>query len=158
MARINKPLNKILNSETKVEILRLLCQTGMEMTGRKIAEAIKVAPPKTHSNLQELVNERVLQMRAAGKAYLFRLNESLPIVKEVMRPMFKTENNLRENLFKSIIEQVQNSELKKDIVNISLFGSVFNMTDKARSDIDIYVVIKNPEMKERIEELFGDID
>lgn len=45
--RVHNPLDKILNNELKVKILRFLCKTGAEWSGRQIAQEIKVSPVST---------------------------------------------------------------------------------------------------------------
>ena len=42
--RVHDPLDKILNNEVKVKILRFLCKTEAEWSGRQIAQEIKVSP------------------------------------------------------------------------------------------------------------------
>lgn len=158
MAKINKPLNRLLNTVTKVEILRLLCRTGLEMTGRKIAEAISVAPTATHVNLQELVNEKALKMRPAGKAYLFKLNESLPIIKEAIKPLFEKEIQLKEEIFERIKAKIEGSAINKEILHVSLFGSVQAQKETPGSDIDFYIVVKTGDSKKAVEDLFFLID
>ncbi|MCD6094069.1 MAG: winged helix-turn-helix transcriptional regulator [Candidatus Omnitrophica bacterium] len=72
--RVHNPLDKILNNEVKIKILRFLCKTEAEWSGRQIAQEIKVSPAAAHKALQELNNERALLFRSVGKSYLYRLN------------------------------------------------------------------------------------
>jgi predicted nucleotidyltransferase len=126
----------------------------MEMTGRKIAESIHVAPSATLINLQELVNEKALKIRTAGKAYLFQLNEALPIIEEAIKPLFEKETQLKEKIFELIRNKIEASNIKEDILNISLFGSVQTKSDTAKSDMDFYIVVKTSQVKKAAEELF----
>ena len=41
--RVHNPLDKILSNEIKVKILRFLCKTEAEWSGRQIAKEIKVS-------------------------------------------------------------------------------------------------------------------
>jgi len=52
--RVHDPLNKILNNEVKVKILRFLCRTEAEWSGRQIAQELKVSPAAAHKALREL--------------------------------------------------------------------------------------------------------
>ncbi len=156
--RLNSPLNKILNSEIKVRVLRILCQASSEMSGRQMAKMAGVTPKTAHEVLQDLLREGVLTMRAVGKTHLFRLNEERAIVHEVLKPLFSLEKTLGERLFDVIRRTIKKSALKDDILSVALFGSVHAKTELATSDVDLFVIVKTSELKKKTETLFSDID
>ena len=156
--RINRPLDKVLNNEIKIQALRIFSQGRGEMSGRQIARMTGVTPKTAHEILQGLLREGVLAMRVVGKTHLFRLNEEQVVVKDVLRPLFAAENTLSERLFDIIRTAVKRSEFKDDIVSIAVFGSVHAKTEGPTSDVDLLVIVKTAKFKPRVEALFSDID
>lgn len=156
--RLNRPLDRILNSAVKVRALRIFCRGTDEMSGRQMAKAVGVTPKTAHEILQDLLREGVLVMRAAGKTHLFRLNEDRAFVAEVLKPLFVSEEALSERLFEAIGRAVKRSPLRDGIMSIALFGSVQAKTERATSDVDLLVVVKTSEFKKKTEALFGELD
>ena len=156
--RLNRPLDKILNSEIKTRILRIFCQNQGEMSGRQIARMAGVTPKTAHEILQDLLGEGVLAMRTIGKTYLFCLNEDRLVVKDVLKPLFAVENALRERLFGIIRTTVDQSKLKDEIISVAVFGSIHARTERPTSDVDLLVIVKNAAAKRKTEALFSQID
>ena len=156
--RLHSPLDKILSGEIKIRVLRILCQNVGEMSGRQMAKMADVTPKTAHEVLQGLLREGVLIMRAVGKTHLFRLNEERAIVREVLQPLFSLERNLSERLFDLIRRTIKKSVLKDDILSVALFGSVHAKTERATSDVDLFVIVKTADLKKKTETLFSDID
>lgn len=96
--KVHDPLNKILNNEVKVKILRFLCRTEAEWSGRQIAQEIKVSPAAAHKALRELNNERALLLRSVGRSYLYRLNSENFIILELLKPLYEKENKIPEQV------------------------------------------------------------
>ena len=156
--RITSPLDKVLNSEIKLRILRILSQTLSEMSGRQMAKMAGVTPKTAHEVLQDLLREGVLIMRAVGRTHLFRLNEDRAVVQEVLKPLFLSEKTLSEQLFDVIRATIKKSPFKDDILSVALFGSVHAKREQAASDVDLLVIVKTAELKGKVEALFSDID
>ncbi len=156
--RLNNPLDKILNNEIKVRILRIFCRNAGEMTGRQIAKLTGVTPKTAHEILQGLLHEGALTMRAVGKSYLFRLREDRTVIRELLKPLFSNEKAVSERLFDAIRKAIKKSPLRDDILSVALFGSVHAQTDQPTSDLDLFVVVKTAELKQRAEILFSSID
>ncbi len=155
--RVHNPLDKILNNEVKVKILRFLCKTEAEWSGRQIAQEIKVSPAAAHKALRELNNERALLLRSIGRSYLYRLNEENLIVSDLLKPLYEKENKIPDEVYESIVRNIS-SLVINDIVSIVVFGSVERRKERPTSDIDILVLVKNPENKGEVEEDFGKVN
>lgn len=156
--RLNRPLDKVLNNEIKVQALRIFSRNPGEMSGRQIARMTGTTPKTAHEILQDLLYEGVLAMRAVGKTHLFRLNEGQVVVKDVLRPLFAAEEILSERLFDMIRTAVKKSRLKDDIISIAVFGSVHAKTERPASDVDLLVIVKTAEFKPGAEAFFSDLD
>ena len=79
-------------------------------------------------------------------------------MRNLLKPLFGKEDKIYDNIFTVIKSKIMHSSLKKDIISIALFGSVNALTDHARSDIDLAVIVKNAQAKPKLEELFEVID
>ena len=155
--RVHDPLNKILNNEVKVKILRFLCRTEAEWSGRQIAQEIKVSPAAAHKALRELNNERALLLRSVGRSYLYRLNSENFIILELLKPLYEKENKIPEQVYAEIVRNIS-SLVINDIISMAVFGSMKRKKEKSTSDIDLLVLIKNEESGEKVEEDFGRVN
>ena len=138
--RVHDPLNKILNNEVKVKILRFLCRTEAEWSGRQIAQEIKVSPAAAHKALRELNNERALLLRSVGRSYLYRLNSENFIILELLKPLYEKENKIPEQVYAEIVRNIS-SLVINDIISMAVFGSMKRKKEKSTSDIDLLVLI-----------------
>lgn len=155
--RVHNPLDKILNNELKIKILRFLCKTEAEWSGRQIAQEIKVSPAACHKALRELNNERALLLRSIGRSYLYRLNKENLIISELLKPLFERESKIPDDVYRAIVRNIS-SLVIKDIASIAVFGSMKKGKERPTSDIDLLVLVKNPEDKRKVEEDFGKVN
>lgn len=155
--RVHNPLDKILNNELKIKILRFLCKTEAEWSGRQIAQEVKVSPAACHKALRELNNEKALLLRGVGKSYLYRLNRENFIVLELLKPLFEKESKIPDEVYKAIVENIS-SFVIKSIISIAVFGSIKKRKERPTSDIDLLVLVKNPKDKRKVEEDFGGVN
>jgi predicted nucleotidyltransferase/biotin operon repressor len=155
--RVHNPLDKILNNEVKVKILRFLCKTEAEWSGRQIAQEIKVSPAACHKALRELYNEGLLLLRNIGKSYLYRLNTENLLVSDILKPLYEREGKIPEEIYEGIVRNISFPVIN-DIVSIAVFGSVKRRKERPTSDIDLLVLIKDSESKRKVEEDFGKVN
>lgn len=155
--RVHNPLDKILSNEIKVKILRFLCKTEAEWSGRQIAKEIKVSPAACHKALRELNNEGALLLRGIGKSNLYSLNKENLIVSDLLKPLYKRESKIPDEIYEGIVRNIS-SLVIKDIVSIAVFGSVKKRKERPTSDIDLLVLVKNSENKGEVEEDFGKVN
>mgnify|MGYP003393950722 CR=1 FL=1 len=156
--RIHKPLTKILGGSLKVDILRLFCRTGKEMSGREIARELKATAPTTNLALKELDEEGVLSMKVVGKMHLYSLNKNAWVTQGLLGPLFKEERNLSDKFIATVAQHVAQSPLKDDILSLSIFGSFARGEEGPVSDIDIFIIIKNNRSRGFVEELIFNLD
>ena len=155
--RLTHPLDKILNSEIRIRVLRIFCRTHGELSGRQTAKRVGTTPKTAHEVLQSLMKEGLFLMKVVGKTHLFRLNED-QMMNSVLKDLFADEERLRSWLLKAITESVKQSSLKDAILSIALFGSIYERTEGPSSDVDLLVVVKTAEDKKKAEDLFFQID
>jgi predicted nucleotidyltransferase len=153
--RIHDPLDKILNNEVKVKILRFLCKTEVEWSGRQIAREIKVSPAACHKALRELNNERVLLLKSVGKSHLYRLNKRNFIISKLLKPLYGRESKIPDKIYEAIIKNIATLD---NIISIAVLGSIKKKEERATSDIDLLVLVRNLEDKEKVEGDFGKVN
>jgi len=156
--KITKPLDNILNTEVKTKILRFLCRTGAEWNGSQIAKEIGITPAASHSALNELAKEGIVQMRNMGNTRIFTLNEENYIVSDLLKPLFLKEDKALNKIIGIVKRGLSSSKFKGEILSVSLFGSVNLRQDHPTSDIDLAVIVSNAKVKSKIERLFEKID
>jgi predicted nucleotidyltransferase/biotin operon repressor len=156
--KLTNPLDKILNNETKVKILRFLFKTKAEWNGRQIARELGVTPATTHKALQSLNKEGVLLLRNIGKTHVYTLKRNNFTVSNMLKPLFAKEEKILDSIFSIIRRKISASSIKKGIVSVVLFGSVNLHKERSTSDIDIAVIVKDLKTKQATELLFEDID
>lgn len=156
--KISSPLDKILNNEVKIKILRFLFKTNAEWNGRQIARELGVTPATTHKALHGLNKEGVLLLRNIGKTHVYTLRRDNFTVSDILKPLFDKESKILSNIFGIIKRKISASGIKKDIVSVVLFGSVNLRKDRPTSDIDVMVIVKDLKSKHKASLLFEDID
>lgn len=153
---IEKSLDNILNSKLKIAIIRLfVSKTGeFKATGREIAKLTRFSPPAAHAALKELYNQGILKLDNIGKQHIYSLDNNNRIVQKILKPMFKEEVLLKDEVKDFLIKQIRETEIKKKIVSLLLYGSLQRGATHDKSDVDIAVIIKNKKEKNEIEEKF----
>ncbi len=156
--KFTKPLDKILNTETKVRILRFFCRTNAEWNGSQISKEIKITPAATHAALRVLQKEELLTLRNMGNTHVYCLREDSFLVSNLLKPLFAKEDNILDTVIALIKRKISVSKIKRDIVSVALFGSVGARQEHPASDIDLIVVVENAKVKLEVSLLFSEVD
>ncbi|MBM3255414.1 MAG: HTH domain-containing protein [Candidatus Omnitrophica bacterium] len=156
--KINNPLDKILDNEAKVKILRFLFKTNAEWNGRQIAKEIGVTPATAHKALQALNKEGVLLLRNMGKTHIYTLNQGNFTISDMLEPLFAREEEVMGRIINVIRKRVAASDIRRDLVSVALFGSVSLRREHSASDIDVVVIIKDSKSKTKARLFFEDVD
>ena len=155
--KIHNPLDKILNSEIKTKLVRFMCRTDAEWSGRQIAKEIKVSPASCHKALRELNGQGVLLLRSIGKSFLYRMNKKNALVADILKPLYQAEDRIPQLLF-GIIRKNLSPGAKRSIVSLVVFGSIARKEEKARSDVDVLVVLTSGKDKNTVGREFDKIN
>ncbi len=145
-----KPLDKILNRTVKVQILRFFIKTGAEWTGRQISKEIGVSPATCHKALRQLYNEGLLLFRSVGVGHLYKLNDENYLVKNAVKPLFEQEGRCYRRLKEILLKHLGNLAPHK-LISAVVFGSVAKKKERAKSDIDIFLLVKKSGDKDIVE-------
>jgi predicted nucleotidyltransferase len=132
-------MNKILIATNAQKILDFLVENpSKKFTSREIQRATKASKAGTNFALNDLVNAKFIKRDKRGKFYLYSINSTSPVVKQLK--VLKTIIYLSPT-----IKKIKSSSKK-----IILYGSKSRGEDTEDSDIDLFVVTNSPERIKRI--------
>lgn len=153
---IENSLDNVLNSKSKIAIIRLFVSktNNFKASGREVARLICVSAPATHAALKELYNQKILKLDIIGKQHVYALDGDNRIVGQILRPMFKRESSVKDEIKTWLIKQIRKAGIVNSIVSVLLYGSFQRGETSRTSDIDVAVIIKNKKNKEKIEDKF----
>ncbi|MCB9757942.1 MAG: nucleotidyltransferase domain-containing protein [Candidatus Omnitrophica bacterium] len=156
--RFKTPLSHILDNETKVICLRLLCNYPTAISGRQLAKIVEINPTTVNKALNSLLAEQIILVRKVGKAHIYELNKTHWLVTKLLIPLFKQEGALLSELLSFVVREIKQSQINKEIVSIVLFGSVHEHNEAPASDVDLFIVVKEAKYKKRVEDIIFSID
>lgn len=147
---------KIIDSPSKLAILRVFAaHDGLKATGRQIAKLVGYSAPSTHESLKDLHNRNILKLEIIGKQHIYALNEDDRIVKKIIRPMFATESNLKNEFRDFLLDEFKKTKIKAQIASLILYGSIQTETAKKGSDVDVAVVVSRAADLRSVENAFS---
>ncbi len=147
---------KIIDSPSKLAILRVFAaHDGLKATGRQIAKLVGYSAPSTHESLKDLYNRNILKLEIIGKQHIYALNEDDRIVKKIIRPMFATESNLKNEIRDFLLDEFKKTKIKVKVASLILYGSIQTETAKKGSDVDVAVVVSRAVDLRSVEDAFS---
>ena len=137
-------MNEVIRPSIQLRIVKLFVQLpDKEFTGREIAGLLGVS----HSNVQRamriLVDNGFAMKRRIGRADVFRGNKDHFLFKP-LRELFVVERKLPEQIADEL-----RSEYGPLALSITVFGSYARGTADRRSDLDVLVVTREPELADK---------
>lgn len=145
-----QPLDRLLDSEPKIRILRFLCRKGGEWSGRRMAAELSMNPVTAHRALRQLRAAAILDLRRVGRSDLYSLEDRRDLVEEVLRPFFDSEANVRSRLV-HLLRQGLAARREAPIVSAAIYGSVARGQEHPRSDLDLLVLVPSEQAKRQIQ-------
>jgi len=119
------------------------------MSEREIASILKVSHMSVNRTMRELAELNFVNFVTIGKAHLWRVNhksyafralsELIKGVSGIQEPIEELKKILLKNLPKTLIKR------------IVLFGSIAKGSERTNSDIDIFVLARDKQSKEKLE-------
>lgn len=149
-------LNTILNTDSKVKILRLFISRREDFvaSGRQIGRLINITAPAAHGALKDLYNQDILTREIIGKQHLYQMNMKNRMVKDILFPAFRKELSLKEDICSFLVKELRINKIRSKISSILLYGSFQTGDSHEGSDVDIAVVIRSDVEKKLIEKVF----
>lgn len=110
---ITKALDSILNTASKVKIIRLFISQRKDFmaSGRHVARLINITAPATHAALKALYEQGILKRDIIGKQHIYSLAGNNKVVKQILNPMFQKELLIKEEIEGHLIKQVRDKNV-----------------------------------------------
>lgn len=136
-------LSSVVGSKARAKVLeRLLAFPSKEYTGRELAHYAGVSQPQAALVLKSFRENGLVELRGAGSAHMWKLNERHAMVK-FLKPLGEPLGEARKILLETLKESLDFRKVER----IVLFGSVARGNERPSSDIDLLVVVKNGNYK-----------
>lgn len=136
--RFHLPLNDVLGSKIKINLLRVLSRTRSNHTGRELARLIGYSHNATRSALEDLERSGLVIQRQAGRANLYSIDQDNIIYTDILISAFRIEDELMDRVAETVAKQAG-----KELSSLLLFGSVARSDEDPGSDIDMVLVFKD---------------
>ena len=142
-------LLSVLNSKTKVKIIRFLLTHEAYMSEREIASILGVSHMSVNRVLRELSQLNFGNFVTVGKSHLWKINRKSYVFKALsglIKDVLVTKDPM-EGLKATLLRYLPRALVKK----VLLFGSVSKGMEKPDSDIDVFILVKNSASKKALE-------
>ena len=136
--RFHLPLNDVLGSKIKLNLLRVLSRTRSDHTGRELARLIGYSHNATRSALEDLERSGLVIQRQAGRANLYSIDQDNIVYTDILISAFRIEDELMDRVAETVAKQAG-----KELSSLILFGSVARSDEDPGSDIDMVLVFKD---------------
>ena len=139
----------VLCSRVKLKIIKFLIKHESLMSEREIASILNVSHMSVNRTMRELAEMNLVNFVTVGKAHLWRVNSKsyvYRVLSEFIREISSMPEPL-EDLKKTILRNLPGHLIKKVI----LFGSITKGFERPNSDIDIFILLKYEQHKEKLE-------
>ncbi len=138
-----RPLEKILDSQAKVAILRVLSSgVNRRMGGSDIARSAGFSVPSSHDALKALHAMGLVTMELLGNQHVYALNRKDRIIQKIILPMFKAEGGWKKDLKEKLTQGMREAGILSSVASVILYGSVQRGEAKPRSDLDLAIIVK----------------
>ncbi len=148
--QFQKSFLNLLNSETKLKIVKFLLNHEASMSEREIASILNISHMSVNRTMRELEQMNFVHYTTVGKAHLWRVNQRsyahktlsqfFDHIKDMPDPLVELKKVILKHLPKSFIQKVV------------LFGSIAKNKEEPDSDIDLFILVKNAHDQESIED------
>ncbi|HHT9125883.1 MAG TPA: nucleotidyltransferase domain-containing protein [Candidatus Brocadiia bacterium] len=145
----------VLNSKTKVKIIKFLLTHEASMSEREIASVLKVSHMSVNRTMRELADMNFVNFITAGKAHLWRVNRksyAFKTLSELIKGILSIKEPLKE------LKKTLSKNLPKPLIRkVVLFGSVVKGIERADSDIDVFVLVRDIQSRRKIESAIDEL-
>jgi len=146
--KFNTSFLDIVNSKTKIKIVKFLLTHEASMSEREIASILKVSHMSINRTMRELSELNFVNFVTIGKAHLWKVNRksyAFKVLSEFINGVSRIKDPL-DDLKNMILKNISRTLIKKAV----LFGSVAKGIEKIDSDIDIFFLVKDSKDKEKL--------
>jgi predicted nucleotidyltransferase len=144
--QLRNPLSQALGSSIRVNLLRVLVRDpARRLSGRELARLVGASPSQVNQHLEGLAAAGLLRSESIGRVHLWRPVEA-HVLFPVLAEMFSRERSMLDSLKNEIRQSLRGQPVERAV----LFGSIARGTERPPSDIDLLVVTRGDEDKEKV--------
>ena len=147
--KFNVTLFDLINSPTKLNIVRFLINHTASMSEREIASILNVSHMSVNRIMKELAEANFVNNTVVGRTHIWKVNRKSYVYGTLLKIIKTMDTTLApiEDLKKTLLQNLPVEMTKK----IILFGSVSKRTEEPNSDIDLFILVKLQKHKDAIE-------
>jgi len=119
------------------------------MSEREIASILKVSHMSINRTMRDLAELNFVNFVTIGKAHLWKVNRrsyAFRVLSELIKGVSSIKEPL-EDLKKTLLRNLPKTLIKR----VVLFGSITEGSERTNSDIDVFVLVKDKQSKEKLE-------
>jgi len=141
----------IVGSRSSIRVLRVLNGVSVALSITQIVQQAKMSRPAVIDVLNTLERRGIVTVTRSGNARLYQIDHQNIYVQEVINPLFRIEDELRDEMCKDIkrvFEKIASSAV--------LFGSFARGDQTIESDVDVLFVADDDYQKQEIDDTLLD--
>lgn len=145
-------LDEIIDSRAKIKLLKHLFAQDVYMSERELSRVLKVSHMTINRLMKELYALNLVSLERVGNVNLWTVNKrsyAYHILSQVIKGISDRRLKPLEDLKNTILNNLPTSMIQKAI----LFGSIASGTEKPNSDIDLFILVKSSQDKNKVEPL-----
>lgn len=147
--KLHTSLLDVLDSKTKLKIIKFLLTHQASMSEREIASILKVSHMSINRVMRELSEVNFVDFSRVGKAHLWRVHRKSYAFKVFSSLL--SGNPEGNDPFADLKREIVRNLPKTLLIRIVLFGSVAEGSEKTDSDIDLFILVKDQHSKNKLE-------
>ncbi|MGB3860994.1 MAG: nucleotidyltransferase domain-containing protein [Candidatus Aminicenantaceae bacterium] len=147
--KFNATLFDLINSPTKLNIVKFLINHTASMSEREIASVLNVSHMSVNRAMRELAEANFVDNTVVGRTHIWKVNRKSYVYGTLSKIIKTMDTTLApiEDLKKTLLQNLP-VEITKRII---LFGSVSKSSAEPNSDIDLFILVKLQKHKDAIE-------
>jgi predicted nucleotidyltransferase len=140
LGKLLQPLDRLLGSQSKVALLRVLLRVGGSVSAREAARLAGIAHSGARRALEDLTRMGVLDRVETPAQHLYAVNSSSELLQTGLAPLFEAERQRVDEVFRWIRGALGAYLADGRVVSVVIYGSAARGDDEPDSDLDLLVV------------------
>jgi len=146
--RFTDSLFTVINSEAKVKLVRFLLKHDAAMSEREIASIVGISHMSVNRLLREFAEMNFVQYSLVGKAHVWTVNKKSYVYRGLAM-VFENVEKIPDPLME-LRELILKECPKAMVERVVLFGSVAEQREQFNSDIDLFILAKKEQDKDKL--------
>jgi predicted nucleotidyltransferase len=150
-SKLQLPLTRMLNSDPAVRVLRELALHGDELTTTLLSRRVGITDQSVRNALRTLDDAGVLRRYGQGRAAAYQLDAAHPVARMLIA-LFHAEDQRIKTIYSQIRQAAE--RVNPQPLAVWMFGSAARREDGFDSDLDLLLIVDDPERTEDLADAF----